>query len=169
MLRSLVGSEMCIRDRSPPVINAIATRAMSASQFYITDIEVLLSGLRLHLTRESDTEKQEAVRKALRVVLRDTIPTGDASRNSDLCRWVGWLQLKADCTEAIEASGVTGDDLQGDFGRLDVVMRLGVDNAEDAEWVFHCLLYTSDAADEEDSVDLGGRRIIKKKKEEVDN
>ena len=27
---------------------------------------------------------------------------------------------------------------------------------------FTCLLYTSDAADEEDSVDLGGRRIIKK-------
>ena len=26
-----------------------------------------------------------------------------------------------------------------------------------------CLLYTSDAADEEDSVDLGGPRIIKKK------
>ena len=25
-----------------------------------------------------------------------------------------------------------------------------------------CLLYTSDAADEEDSVDLGGRRIIEK-------
>src|SRR5674536_370146 len=25
----------------------------------------------------------------------------------------------------------------------------------------YCLLYTSDAADEEDSVDLGGRRIIK--------
>ena len=31
-----------------------------------------------------------------------------------------------------------------------------------------CLLYTSDAADERSSVDLGGRRIIKKKKiEEV--
>src|SRR5664280_732053 len=27
-----------------------------------------------------------------------------------------------------------------------------------------CLLYTSDAADEEDSVDLGGRRIIKQQK-----
>ena len=26
----------------------------------------------------------------------------------------------------------------------------------------HCLLYTSDAADERSSVDLGGRRIIKK-------
>eukprot|EP00658_Telonema_sp_P-2_P008339 TRINITY_DN13134_c0_g1_i13.p1 TRINITY_DN13134_c0_g1~~TRINITY_DN13134_c0_g1_i13.p1 ORF type:complete len:160 (-),score=7.52 TRINITY_DN13134_c0_g1_i13:3-482(-) len=31
-----------------------------------------------------------------------------------------------------------------------------------------CLLYTSDAADEEDSVDLGGRRIIKKKKKNIE-
>mgnify|MGYP003381642805 CR=1 FL=1 len=29
--------------------------------------------------------------------------------------------------------------------------------------VYPCLLYTSDAADERSSVDLGGRRIIKKK------
>ena len=36
----------------------------------------------------------------------------------------------------------------------------------DAAGFFHlyiCLLYTSDAADERSSVDLGGRRIIKKK------
>ena len=31
-----------------------------------------------------------------------------------------------------------------------------------------CLLYTSDAADERSSVDLGGRRIIKKKKNGYD-
>ena len=31
-----------------------------------------------------------------------------------------------------------------------------------------CLLYTSDAADERSSVDLGGRRIIKKKNKEED-
>ena len=31
-----------------------------------------------------------------------------------------------------------------------------------------CLLYTSDAADERSSVDLGGRRIIKKKKNEYE-
>src|SRR5678815_3642869 len=31
-------------------------------------------------------------------------------------------------------------------------------------WGILCLLYTSDAADERSSVDLGGRRIIKKKK-----
>ena len=37
-------------------------------------------------------------------------------------------------------------------------------------YAFHglagCLLYTSDAADERSSVDLGGRRIIKKKKKQ---
>ena len=32
-----------------------------------------------------------------------------------------------------------------------------------------CLLYTSDAADERSSVDLGGRRIIKKKNKEDDD
>ena len=32
-----------------------------------------------------------------------------------------------------------------------------------------CLLYTSDAADERSSVDLGGRRIIKKKKKLTDD
>ena len=32
---------------------------------------------------------------------------------------------------------------------------------DDSSW--SCLLYTSDAADERSSVDLGGRRIIKKK------
>ena len=39
-----------------------------------------------------------------------------------------------------------------------------------SEWLVQaqsraCLLYTSDAADERSSVDLGGRRIIKKKKQ----
>ena len=37
-----------------------------------------------------------------------------------------------------------------------------LDNVEPLEG---CLLYTSDAADERSSVDLGGRRIIKKKRE----
>ena len=32
--------------------------------------------------------------------------------------------------------------------------------------IITCLLYTSDAADERSSVDLGGRRIIKKKNKE---
>ena len=36
-------------------------------------------------------------------------------------------------------------------------------NAFDIDHAVSCLLYTSDAADERSSVDLGGRRIIKKK------
>src|SRR5678815_929738 len=36
-------------------------------------------------------------------------------------------------------------------------------NAETVRNPYTCLLYTSDAADERSSVDLGGRRIIKKK------
>ena len=35
--------------------------------------------------------------------------------------------------------------------------------------LYTCLLYTSDAADERSSVDLGGRRIIKKKKTNKNN
>ena len=35
--------------------------------------------------------------------------------------------------------------------------------------IYTCLLYTSDAADERSSVDLGGRRIIKKKNNREDH
>ena len=41
-------------------------------------------------------------------------------------------------------------------------MGANLDNAA-LPGVYLCLLYTSDAADERSSVDLGGRRIIKKK------
>ena len=48
----------------------------------------------------------------------------------------------------------------GTLTALEVV--LGIDNLV---FISICLLYTSDAADERSSVDLGGRRIIKKKKQ----
>ena len=53
-----------------------------------------------------------------------------------------------------------------DVGEFRQVERLFAQH--DFEYVYHlaaefCLLYTSDAADERSSVDLGGRRIIKKK------
>ena len=43
-----------------------------------------------------------------------------------------------------------------------VLKEFSTDVLEDC--INACLLYTSDAADERSSVDLGGRRIIKKKK-----
>src|SRR5664279_2691538 len=45
------------------------------------------------------------------------------------------------------------------FGVFSLVIGTGTPTGG----TYGCLLYTSDAADEEDSVDLGGRRIIKKK------
>ncbi len=44
------------------------------------------------------------------------------------------------------------------YNPIDVVIERG-----EGAWVYDCLLYTSDAADERSSVDLGGRRIIKTK------
>ena len=46
-----------------------------------------------------------------------------------------------------------------------VEIALAVEQADGDEGQAHvCLLYTSDAADERSSVDLGGRRILNKKK-----
>ena len=45
-----------------------------------------------------------------------------------------------------------------------LVAKLGEDADIAVLQQMFCLLYTSDAADERSSVDLGGRRIIKKKK-----
>ena len=46
-------------------------------------------------------------------------------------------------------------------------MLLGSEHLERLIHKQVCLLYTSDAADERSSVDLGGRRIIKKKTKEM--
>ena len=59
-----------------------------------------------------------------------------------------------------------------ELDRVDVVavehlhLREEDEETERDEQIDDCLLYTSDAADERSSVDLGGRRIIKKKKYE---
>ena len=56
----------------------------------------------------------------------------------------------------VPVSWVSGDGLS-DTG---VAAKEGIDAVG-----MGCLLYTSDAADERSSVDLGGRRIIKKKQQ----
>ena len=61
--------------------------------------------------------------------------------------------------EAMAASQITPIDFVcvNLYPFKETIMKSGVTEEE------ACLLYTSDAADEEDSVDLGGRRLIKKK------
>ena len=63
-----------------------------------------------------------------------------------------------DSAGAASAAGVVYRHFGGEeaFPGIAPAMMTAVDKA--------CLLYTSDAADEGSSVDLGGRRIIKKKK-----
>ena len=61
--------------------------------------------------------------------------------------------------DQVEAGG------EGDgAGEGGVAEHLGDAEEPVLERLGACLLYTSDAADERSSVDLGGRRIIKKKK-----
>src|SRR5678815_476383 len=66
--------------------------------------------------------------------------------------------------DTINAFGATATPMG--FGDLYLGLKSGIvdgaENAPDAIWYakhYDCLLYTSDAADERSSVDLGGRRI----------
>ena len=54
-------------------------------------------------------------------------------------------------------SGKVLSDISFELSKQETVALVGHSGA--------CLLYTSDAADERSSVDLGGRRIINKKKQ----
>src|SRR5678816_796117 len=56
-------------------------------------------------------------------------------------------------SSAASAAGMIGGG--GGAGGLGSIAQIGSS-------IYSCLLYTSDAADERSSVDLGGRRIIKK-------
>src|SRR5678809_1767985 len=64
-----------------------------------------------------------------------------------------FVEIGANCT--IDR-GVSGDTVIGAGTKIDNLVHIGHDTE-----VGNCLLYTSDAADERSSVDLGGRRIIK--------
>ena len=73
---------------------------------------------------------------------------------------VGIIQESSECLLQI-----IGDIL--DFSKIEAgKLELSPQTFSVRALVDSCLLYTSDAADERSSVDLGGRRIIKKKKKE---
>ena len=67
-----------------------------------------------------------------------------------------------DHARLVQHAGQTGELLHGK--RLAAAIDLDAGLIEQVGQLGTCLLYTSDAADERSSVDLGGRRIIKKKK-----
>ena len=59
---------------------------------------------------------------------------------------------------------LTATDLNHAYGADELFHEVSASLEERDRVALVCLLYTSDAADERSSVDLGGRRIIKKKK-----
>src|SRR5665648_1239379 len=74
----------------------------------------------------------------------------------------GLDQASANAQDGISMIGTGEGALNETTSILQRMRELAVQGSNDTNTT--CLLYTSDAADEEDSVDLGGRRIIKKKK-----
>eukprot|EP00658_Telonema_sp_P-2_P081484 TRINITY_DN8362_c0_g1_i3.p1 TRINITY_DN8362_c0_g1~~TRINITY_DN8362_c0_g1_i3.p1 ORF type:complete len:350 (-),score=83.90 TRINITY_DN8362_c0_g1_i3:34-1083(-) len=113
-----------------------------------------------------DDDKVALCQDGLELSLAALRLSGDDSLDSGMCL------LRISYFEACIGAGPTPDAAS---------MNLAVQHAQKAAQIFHsfkeplqharslcaCLLYTSDAADEEDSVDLGGRRIIKKKNKYV--
>ena len=76
-----------------------------------------------------------------------------------------WMQGRCAWTYAYlcHIYGVKQEWLEASRSCLDFMEKYCINRAAGNRMYFTCLLYTSDAADELDGVDLGGRRIIKKK------
>ena len=90
-----------------------------------------------------------------------------------MCCWFFFFQAEDGIRDLVRSRGL-GDVYKRQLA--DAQLTLDVRNADRAGLfmatggaglplaeVYTCLLYTSDAADERSSVDLGGRRILKKK------
>eukprot|EP00658_Telonema_sp_P-2_P045831 TRINITY_DN33847_c0_g1_i1.p1 TRINITY_DN33847_c0_g1~~TRINITY_DN33847_c0_g1_i1.p1 ORF type:complete len:149 (+),score=38.28 TRINITY_DN33847_c0_g1_i1:60-449(+) len=117
MLRSLVGSEMCIRDSSAATTPQIAPSPTQRQPSVVV------------LDDDDDLDMSPSAKPPILL---------DDDSDDELLPSAAKTGPSADRPRSPQASSVV--------------------NLSDS-----CLLYTSDAADEEDSVDLGGRRIIKKK------
>src|SRR5664280_3833673 len=74
------------------------------------------------------------------------------------------LAIEGGCNAIASTLGTLGSISRRYVHRIPFIVKINHNDLLRYPNSYDCLLYTSDAADEEDSVDLGGRRIIKKKK-----
>ena len=93
----------------------------------------------------------------------------EAARMKEVKERTGLKYMMAETSsyrwETITARRLLRDGLLGELIYTEGEYYHPMDKAgRDALWYYNCLLYTSDAADDLLCVDLGGRRIIKKKK-----
>src|SRR5674536_401587 len=88
-------------------------------------------------------------------------------RHCPTCRKLSSQLAPSDPSHAVAAVGGLRPTHCGSTSPEPRATKPSREGKKEGAWLLklsRCLLYTSDAADEEDSVDLGGRRIIKKKK-----
>eukprot|EP00831_Metopus_contortus_P062438 TRINITY_DN54569_c0_g1_i1.p2 TRINITY_DN54569_c0_g1~~TRINITY_DN54569_c0_g1_i1.p2 ORF type:complete len:153 (-),score=17.35 TRINITY_DN54569_c0_g1_i1:69-527(-) len=145
MQRGLVGSEMCIRDS----INA----EYMGSHGEIKDPLHLTKKNRINKSTEISREEQSGRKGAskLRVQMGMYKEVQVTYTIDESLTWVikGERLMQGAVLEEIDTSKRTKSNCSGQD--------------------YSCLLYTSDAADDTPCVDLGGRRIIKKKNKNKKN
>ena len=150
-----MGSEMCIRDR------VRTGRKTSKKKSTAPALQKSLNSLKKKTTDKSSPQKRgvcTAVRtatpkkpnSALRKIARVKLTNG-----IEVTAYIPGIGHNLQEHSVVLIRGGRVRDLPGTRYHI-------IRGTLDAQGV-NCLLYTSDAADEEDSVDLGGRRIIKKK------
>eukprot|EP00656_Telonema_subtile_P039499 TRINITY_DN445_c0_g2_i1.p1 TRINITY_DN445_c0_g2~~TRINITY_DN445_c0_g2_i1.p1 ORF type:complete len:603 (+),score=-5.50 TRINITY_DN445_c0_g2_i1:258-2066(+) len=127
------------------VSEMVATAWDSARTFRGSDKRGGANGARIRLAPQKDWEGNEPERLAKVLAVVEDIANETGASVADVIVLAGNVGVE-------QAAKAAGFEVNVPFTPV-----LCVDT---------CLLYTSDAADEEDSVDLGGRRIIKKKKKE---
>eukprot|EP00658_Telonema_sp_P-2_P034618 TRINITY_DN25260_c0_g1_i1.p1 TRINITY_DN25260_c0_g1~~TRINITY_DN25260_c0_g1_i1.p1 ORF type:complete len:150 (-),score=39.36 TRINITY_DN25260_c0_g1_i1:47-496(-) len=145
MLRSLVGSEMCIRDR----------QELGLWKDDVARIVGALGGPRRLVASWTPFISKLPVRNLSLSQFFLISPVPNLASHVPVLTAEGFGHIA--CFKSISESDF-GVMPSIPWGHKLTMLRLAM--------AMSCLLYTSDAADEEDSVDLGGRRIIKKKKNE---
>ena len=130
---------------------------LSASLSVVGQVEALQQAS-LNFTRLSGTTKLVT----LAVGAGNTVTTSQVLATIDPAPYRQALDQAQSDLQAAEASLADLKATVTDLARAQADLALAQANVQFQA----CLLYTSDAADERSSVDLGGRRIIKKKKTE---
>eukprot|EP00658_Telonema_sp_P-2_P037882 TRINITY_DN27222_c0_g1_i1.p1 TRINITY_DN27222_c0_g1~~TRINITY_DN27222_c0_g1_i1.p1 ORF type:complete len:194 (-),score=59.62 TRINITY_DN27222_c0_g1_i1:78-659(-) len=164
MLRSLVGSEMCIRDRKNP---KVMFHVVGGSDDTIADTDSK-NNKDKDIPRNEDGEEEVDIKpnnmryaeELSSLIVTDVSGYVSIVRIDNLLAVLRGLRAGLEIATATNTTTTTSSSPKKK-GHNTAASVVPTDQYNG------CLLYTSDAADEEDSVDLGGRRIIKKKNKEI--
>eukprot|EP00658_Telonema_sp_P-2_P050530 TRINITY_DN38554_c0_g1_i1.p1 TRINITY_DN38554_c0_g1~~TRINITY_DN38554_c0_g1_i1.p1 ORF type:complete len:195 (+),score=48.00 TRINITY_DN38554_c0_g1_i1:70-585(+) len=168
MLRSLVGSEMCIRDSSKGVGDAVVGSTTNCEGMLLVRVEAVGEGTMLAsiVRLVQDAQSSKAPIQALADHISHYFVPGVVMIAT--CTFIIWF--------SVVESGVAPSSWDYSSSKFLFSFKFGIavlviacpcalglatpTAVMVATGVGACLLYTSDAADEEDSVVPGGRRLL---------